>query len=262
MSEILNFFLKNYPLAIFEVFWKYILPVVILFSLFTLSKGFIWKNNRIQKRLPKQKFILHEIKWWGVSMFIASLVTLLGSFLITKNYNLVYDNISDFGLPYLFISFIILLFIHDTYFYWIHKFIHSRKVYRRIHSLHHRSPTPTPFDGFAVTPYEALAEFLFLPLISFVLPIHTSMYIIFGGFYVFYNAYLHLGYEVLPKSWVNLPVLKYINTAVHHDQHHTTIKYNFGLYFNIWDRLMGTLHPDYNKLYADTKSGLNSGASL
>jgi sterol desaturase/sphingolipid hydroxylase (fatty acid hydroxylase superfamily) len=31
--------------------------------------------------------------------------------------------------------------------------------------------------------------------------------------------------------------------------HHRLVKCNYGLYFNIWDRLMGTNHPDYEKSY-------------
>ena len=27
--------------------------------------------------------------------------------------------------------------------------------------------------------------------------------------------------------------------------HHTNVKYNFGLYFNFWDKIMHTNHPNY-----------------
>ena len=33
--------------------------------------------------------------------------------------------------------------------------------------------------------------------------------------------------------------------ATHHDLHHQGPRWNFGLYFTLWDRLMGTEHPDY-----------------
>jgi sterol desaturase/sphingolipid hydroxylase (fatty acid hydroxylase superfamily) len=32
--------------------------------------------------------------------------------------------------------------------------------------------------------------------------------------------------------------------------HHRYVNYNYGLYFNIWDRLMGTNHPRYEEEYA------------
>jgi sterol desaturase/sphingolipid hydroxylase (fatty acid hydroxylase superfamily) len=31
--------------------------------------------------------------------------------------------------------------------------------------------------------------------------------------------------------------------------HHRLVKCNYGLYFNIWDRLMNTNHPDYEKSF-------------
>jgi lathosterol oxidase len=31
--------------------------------------------------------------------------------------------------------------------------------------------------------------------------------------------------------------------------HHQYFRGNYGLYFNIWDRMMGTNHPDYEKRF-------------
>jgi sterol desaturase/sphingolipid hydroxylase (fatty acid hydroxylase superfamily) len=33
--------------------------------------------------------------------------------------------------------------------------------------------------------------------------------------------------------------------VTHHALHHEKFGANFGLYFNVWDRLMGTNHRDY-----------------
>lgn len=55
----------------------------------------------------------------------------------------------------------------------------------------------------------------------------------------------HLGFELLPHGFARHPLLSWHNTAVHHDMHHHRVHCNYSLYFNIWDRLMGTNHPDY-----------------
>lgn len=34
---------------------------------------------------------------------------------------------------------------------------------------------------------------------------------------------------------------RWINTATAHDAHHAKGRYNYGYYFLVWDRLMGTL---------------------
>ncbi|MBJ3778605.1 sterol desaturase family protein, partial [Acuticoccus mangrovi] len=31
-----------------------------------------------------------------------------------------------------------------------------------------------------------------------------------------------------------------------HDMHHSTYNYNYANHFSFWDRVMGTLHPEYD----------------
>lgn len=39
-----------------------------------------------------------------------------------------------------------------------------------------------------------------------------------------------------------------LNTVQHHDMHHRCSSKHFSLYFTVWDRWMGTLHDEYDKL--------------
>jgi sterol desaturase/sphingolipid hydroxylase (fatty acid hydroxylase superfamily) len=41
---------------------------------------------------------------------------------------------------------------------------------------------------------------------------------------------------------------------VSHNQHHKFFKGNYGLYFTIWDRLMGTMREDYDKAFEEVKT--------
>jgi lathosterol oxidase len=44
--------------------------------------------------------------------------------------------------------------------------------------------------------------------------------------------------------------LKYfLNTPTNHVMHHESMRGNYGLYFNFWDRLMGTNHKDYEERF-------------
>jgi sterol desaturase/sphingolipid hydroxylase (fatty acid hydroxylase superfamily) len=54
------------------------------------------------------------------------------------------------------------------------------------------------------------------------------------------NAGGHTGFEFIPKSVSSHPLFKIFNTVTHHDSHHTNLTKNFGSFFNIWDRWMGT----------------------
>ena len=40
----------------------------------------------------------------------------------------------------------------------------------------------------------------------------------------------------MSKHWL----FRGLNNVTHHDNHHTNMRCNYGAFFNIWDRLMGT----------------------
>jgi sterol desaturase/sphingolipid hydroxylase (fatty acid hydroxylase superfamily) len=42
-----------------------------------------------------------------------------------------------------------------------------------------------------------------------------------------------------------------MNTPTNHVMHHEKLRGNYGLYFNVWDRLMGTNHKDYEKRFEE-----------
>ncbi|MDN5211853.1 sterol desaturase family protein [Fulvivirgaceae bacterium BMA12] len=58
------------------------------------------------------------------------------------------------------------------------------------------------------------------------------------------NVGEHVGFEIIPKKVMDNPILKYTNVVTFHDLHHTDFHVNFGAYFNIWDRVMRTMHKD------------------
>ena len=44
----------------------------------------------------------------------------------------------------------------DFHFYWAHRFIHIRALYKYVHSLHHRNTDIEPFAGLCMHPIEHL----------------------------------------------------------------------------------------------------------
>jgi sterol desaturase/sphingolipid hydroxylase (fatty acid hydroxylase superfamily) len=47
-----------------------------------------------------------------------------------------YTNINDQGILYLFLAFPLMILIHDTYFYWIHRLMYSPKLFKMVHLIH------------------------------------------------------------------------------------------------------------------------------
>jgi hypothetical protein len=53
----------------------------------------------------------------------------------------------------------------------------------------------------------------------------------------------------MPKWFRRTWLFEIINTSVYHNLHHEKFNGNYSLYFRVWDRLIGTEHPDYVKRY-------------
>jgi sterol desaturase/sphingolipid hydroxylase (fatty acid hydroxylase superfamily) len=59
------------------------------------------------------------------------------------------------------------------------------------------------------------------------------------------NLLSFTGVELMPRALADSRWFGWINATTHHDLHHSSFQYNYGLYFTWWDRLMGTEHPAY-----------------
>ncbi|MDJ0977097.1 MAG: sterol desaturase family protein [Erythrobacter sp.] len=149
------------------------------------------------------------------------------------------------------LHFVIVVLVHDAYFYWAHRAMHSKTLFRATHLHHHKSRTPTPWTAYSFSTWEAVIEAAFMPL--FLLAISLTGYAI-AAFAVFLflwhmiirNVMAHTGHEIFPAGWVDTPWLDWISTTTHHDLHHSS-GHNYGFYFTWWDRWMGTEHPRYKQ---------------
>jgi Delta7-sterol 5-desaturase len=111
--------------------------------------------------------------------------------------------------------------------------------------VHHQSVNPTPMAALSFHPLEAVLEFAFVPVVVFLLPVHPAVLPLLSLWSMVWNIVGHLGYELFPASFTRHWLGQWFNTATHHNLHHQRVKGNYGLYFNVWDRLMHTNHPDY-----------------
>lgn len=206
--------------------------------------------RRIQNRRVTRKQMWREFVWSMVSIPIIALTVVLLLW-AHRSWGVLqlYPGLLDYGWFWLIASFPIAVLIHDFYFYWMHRLVHVTGIFEVAHKVHHGATNPTPLSSFAFHPIEAVLEAFGILLVAVIVPVHPVIILFLALYLQATNAMLHLGYEVFPQSWVRHPVLRYLNTPTNHNQHHRTFRYNFGLYTLIWDRLFGTLHPEYEDLY-------------
>ncbi len=86
-------------------------------------------------------------------------------------------------------------------------------------------------------------------ILVFLLPLHVITLMRFCSHFLVINVYGHLGYEILPEWFRRTVLFEILATSTYHNLHHSKFKGNYGLYFRIWDRCMGTEHPEYVKEY-------------
>ena len=212
-----------------------------------MKEKLAWR--KIQERFPKPEDYKREVGYSFGTFVIFGLTGVLIH--LVKDSTLIYRNFDDYPLWWFFLSIPVALVIHDTYFYWTHRLIHHPKLFRLFHSVHHESHNPSPWAAYCVSPGEAVIQAGIIPLVALTLPIHPLAFGIFWFLQVTIAVAGHTGYEFHAKWLMDSWLGKFFSTPTNHIQHHDSFKGNFGLYFNFWDRWMGTNHPDYEKRYRE-----------
>jgi sterol desaturase/sphingolipid hydroxylase (fatty acid hydroxylase superfamily) len=142
----------------------------------------------------------------------------------------------------------------DTWFYWLHRWMHKEPVYRWVHKLHHKSTAPNLLTTLSVNPIESLINGGFVPLFLAAYSIHPATLALIGPTNIIMGFYVHSGYEFFPRWWNKSWATKWFITATFHDQHHKYFTANFGGYTTIWDRICGTMRPKFESDFANPKA--------
>ena len=232
---------------------RYLIAASLLVAVLAVFAGPL-ASRRIQSRRASSKDVRREI---GFSLSTVVLFSLVGfSVYLGSQAGMfrVYGGDMPSGGRML-AEFAAMVLLHDTYFYWAHRAMHTKWLFRRVHRVHHKSRTPTPWAAYAFAPPEAILEAGILPLTALLLPLHQVTVLLFVTHMIVRNVIGHAGVELFPSWWLRAPILRWITTTTHHDLHHSHGGYNFGLYFTWWDRWMKTEHPEYaSRFMAVTRS--------
>lgn len=229
---------------------RYLLAALPMAGLVWLLMRTDWRSRRIQARRPATADYRREL--------LASLRTVLvfasvGTFTVWAVRGGWIALGTAMPTPLQFVGHLLLMLVaHDAYFYWTHRALHHRRLFGWCHRLHHRSVAPTPFAAYAFDLPEAFVQAVFMPLWLALVTVPEGVAFVFLTIMILRNVMGHAGLELHTRGWVDHPLLRHINTTLHHDLHHSgAYARNFGLYFTWWDRLMGTEHPDYARLYRE-----------
>jgi lathosterol oxidase len=214
---------------------------------FLLFKTKRFEAQRINPKAPSSKQLKSEIK---SSLISTAIFTANGGifYYLHQHYGFfkLYENAEEHGLLYFFLSPLLLIFLHDTYFYWTHRAMHHPKLFKRFHKLHHQSYSPTPFTIYAFNVGEAIVDAMYVPLFALVLPLHPIPLFIMIAASIVLNLVGHLGHELYSQKFFRSIWSEIITTTTHHHLHHQGGPgSNYGFYFRFWDRVCKTEDPRY-----------------
>jgi len=130
--------------------------------------------------------------------------------------------------------------LFEVYFYGLHRLLHRRVLFARIHAVHHRSHSPTVVTGLTFHPVEALLIIAFVPIALWLMPIHVASLAIVSTFLSGSILLAHSGREPFPPWWEQVPVLNWYVTPSMHARHHARGDCNYSATLSFCDRAFGT----------------------
>ncbi|MDJ0635088.1 MAG: sterol desaturase family protein [Xenococcaceae cyanobacterium MO_188.B29] len=232
--------------------WLYYLCAffgIILMRYFLLAGGTYWlfyssSNKSLIKQpgnldSPSHKAIKKDIALSVITALALAICSAIVMTIYDSGATRLYSSIDDYGTLYLVSSFLGVILLQDTCYYFFHRGFHHPAIYNWLHRGHHRSTNPTPWTSFALDFPEALIQGLFMVAIVFIIPLHIYVVVLWLITMTVWALVNHLGFELFPSfphHWLG----KWFISSDHHSLHHRIHTRHYGLYFTFWDRLLGT----------------------
>ncbi|NJL45305.1 MAG: sterol desaturase family protein [Leptolyngbyaceae cyanobacterium SM2_3_12] len=232
--------------------------VFILGRYFLMAGGAFWLFYSALKQHLGQRFSQRRLQWSLIrqdiklSVLSAMIFALLAALMVgvyQAGKTRIYISVGDYGWGYLGFSFVAVLVLQDTYFYFIHRWLHQPQLFRWMHAGHHRSRTPTPWTSFAFEPMEAVIHSLFFIAVALLLPLHMGIFVAALMTMTVWAVVNHLGFELVPRQAPTRWLSQWLIGPVHHTIHHRQYRVHYGLYFTFWDRVFVTTDPAYTQNY-------------
>lgn len=228
---------------------RYVLVSGLFYAVFYIWYPARWKQRKLGNRAYTNQQLRREIAWSTVTALTFSLTGTLILLLWQKGYTRIYTDIHAHSLWWLPLSLCISMMIDESYYYWVHRWLHQPAIFRKIHKVHHQSNTTSPWTAFAFHPLEGLMLSVVLPITLMIVPMHPAVILVQLAIMTFTSVINHLDIEIYPRHFNHHVVGRWLIGATHHSLHHKQFRYNFGLYFTFWDKWQKTESPLFDATF-------------
>ena len=114
---------------------RYFLIAGLFHAVFYLWKPVRFQQRKINIKNYKKDQFKKEIKW---SMVTALLFAVAGSIMLVlwqKGFTKVYLDVNEYPLWWLPVSLFIAMLLHETYYYWLHRWMHHPRIFKIVHKV-------------------------------------------------------------------------------------------------------------------------------
>lgn len=221
--------------------------------------GYVWFRQRWAKRkivpaYPARADVWREVRLSLTTVIFYGLVGAATVWAALQGWTQLYWKPAAHGWGWFAASIGLTILVHDTYFYWTHRLMHHPRLFRWFHRGHHLSTNPSPWAAYAFDPLEAIVQAGIFPVAVALYPIHPLAFAMFMVWQLTFNIFGHAGYEFWPRWLMDSWLGKVMNTPTAHILHHKHLRSHYGLYFNWWDRLLGTNLDHYEACFREVTS--------
>ncbi|MEP7321169.1 MAG: sterol desaturase family protein [Saprospiraceae bacterium] len=247
-GDILQFIIAFILLAV-AIFMRYLMIAALFYFIFERNDQFTKRS--LSNKIIKRGQIKNEIK---NSLFTSLIFAALGVGIIyawQSGYTKIYIHWSEWPIYWILLSPLLILLLHESYYYWLHRWMHRPYVYKWMHRTHHESLVTTAWTSFSFHPLESVLQGIPILIFLFVIPTHIVALGIIILIMTLTSVINHLNMELYPvgssRHWFG----RWWIGATHHHLHHHEFHTNFGLYFTFWDRWMRTESFNYQKIFKE-----------
>lgn len=203
----------------------------------SLSCVFEYFNNI--KKTETRKFVLYmHFKECCNSLLVAVFSRILvNNFILYVSPYSLYFTTHDYTIKWGIVNVVCMLFTYDTLFYFFHRALHTRYLYKRFHKHHHFLETSS-FSTTITSNLEIFANVLFLHLPKLVMP---------------FNNYLHTVVLFIITVFSLMSHDSYFD-VFNHQKHHEKSNVNYSTFLPFWDFILSTRYVENTeKIHAPIK---------
>jgi len=223
---------------------------MILGSYFLTASGISWLFFSKQQLQSGIVSLEHESVESDIKLSVISAICFgLGAACFMGIYNSgltkVYWQWEAQDLGYIAFSYIAVLILQDSYFYFSHRLLHLPWFFKHFHEGHHHSKPPTPWTFFALEPAEAISQISFLLCLTLIIPLNVGVLVAVLVTMTVWSTGNHVGVQVVPLTRSSRWWGQWFIGSSHHLIHHQRYSRHYGLYFTFWDKVLGTQDEKY-----------------